>query len=105
MDEKTLRGFCQKCELPIALIDGQEMHGLPLENVPDEALEKTKDHNPVFIWFLSAKQMKIIVQSHEFNEWYGKNQRNVPHYDALAEFLEEMPFLVAKILKENGDKK
>lgn len=89
MNENILRGFCQKCD---------EMKVFPWP-------ERFCPQGGQCEWngFLSPNQIKIVAGSTEFLEWLNREQfvGNSPSdYEAVAEYLENYPFLVAKILSE-----
>ena len=89
LDDSILRGFCKKCKTHIEWLTKENYTDCP------------KDFGQcVPVWFLSAKQMEIILESKEFNEWEGRNRLYDNDGDDLPKFLETKPFLVAKILKE-----
>lgn len=102
MNDFVLRGFCNDCWQPIFLNeDNQAQHSF---GVP---CGKVISNEPV--WFLSAKQMKIIEASEEFQIWVRKRYpgmmpNNEDRVLYLIRALESEPFLVAKILKQAGEK-
>lgn len=110
MNEYVLRGFCQKCEWPIALEDGM-IKGLHEVLDSDTGLStnpiKCNDHKMEPVWFLSAKQMETIEYSNEF-EKYCRNRSEASEpwrlIYSLKELLIENSFLVSKILKDAGEK-
>lgn len=102
MDDSVLRGFCQKCGLVVELNSYKEkqwiVHCNPTRNSFCE---------PDAVWFLSAKQMKIVFESDEFEEWAGQENyfelcNNA--FTLIVKVLEDNPFLVSKILKEAEEK-
>lgn len=94
MNDFVLRGFCQKCECPLQFCKEDylnHMHTVVLTNC--------KRAEPV--WFLSPKQMKIILFSEEFNKIYlDSNYKS--YLPFLIHSLDTNPFLVAKILSDAG---
>lgn len=105
MNDFVLRGFCQTCGFPVYLNEEKAYHSTTATSPLTVALYGLcKEIKPVY--FLSVKQMDIITASKEFSEFVETNEVYCwinPH-DALAEFLKRNPFLVAKILKEVGEK-
>ena len=110
MNDFVLRGFCKKCEWPIALEDGM-IKGLHEVLDSDTGLStnpiKCNDHKMEPIWFLSARQMQIVFGSDEFEKWAGQENyfelcNNA--FTLIVKVLEEHPFLVSKILKDAGEK-
>lgn len=100
MNESILRGYCAKCEDKL-IFNLQTKEGIDYQH-RDISLEL---HIIEPIWFLSAKQMEIVQNSEKFFEWCG----TTPHpldcsIATLIVLLETEPFLVAKILKEEGER-
>lgn len=98
----VLRGFCKYCDKSIYVSQLEKeivLHEWPSESIGYHEVEP--------VWFLSPKQMDIIVQSKSFRDWYI--EKECDHWEdsneSLAEFLRKEPFLVAKILREAGEEK
>lgn len=109
MNDSVLRGFCQTCGWPIYLWD---MNGIYFPRYIEYVDENINTHmNPfeihkiVPVWFLSPKQMNIIRLDSKFKEWCWTNHyQNSNDINALMEFVEKIPFLVVKVLKDAGEK-
>lgn len=105
MNDFVLRGFCKKCEWQIyySIKQKRSFHFIP------EGLDYSKKYKNCQIepvWFLSVKQMEIIQTSDEFSgDWMNKDTSDWDNSaKELEKFIQDNPFLVAKILKEAGKK-
>lgn len=92
MNDFVLRGFCQ-CGKPTKY-----------ELIIEGAYHALKHgHQIMPVWFLSAKQMKIVWEDDRSRTWMfervNKQHRASAHF-LLYHILDENPFLVAKILKD-----
>ena len=95
MNDFVLRGFCKKCDESHRFREDNE-YGLCDEGYSCQP-----------VWFLSAKQMEIVFESDKFEEWAGQENyfelcNNA--FTLIVKVLEDKPFLVAKILKDAGEK-
>lgn len=103
MNYSVLRGLCQKCEDIIEwqiwkADDGKEQHG---HFHKDANSDLNCDGKPV--WFLSPNQIRIIYASDKFWKWRMNKKVNIEREsEGIAAALEEIPFLVAKILSKTG---
>lgn len=103
LDDSVLRGVCFKCNLSIHFKGSGEYY--EYQNCPDGGCCLPK-------WFLNAKQIWKIGTSKDFGDWIIKKKTEehspwtipIDYFLWLKRFLEEEPFLVAKILKENDKK-
>lgn len=95
MDHKLLRGFCQKCSGSIQLLIEHKDTWSAQHYIADMLwIEQGRECGiPEPVWFLSPKQMRILWQSKEFDDFT---------FNELAKTLESNPFLVAKILSDAG---
>jgi hypothetical protein len=104
MNDFVLRGFCKKCLLPLEFNE-KGRNFFILSKSATSNLRKCKPCVPV--WFLSGKQM-VIIRSSKSEELivilrkYGLWRFDSSIYGIL---LAKNPFLVARILKEAGEKK
>jgi hypothetical protein len=108
MNESVLRGFCQKCGWPIHYgIDNEKSsvcHSANFDSINTNSIVKGMFYHKIEpVWFLSSKQMRILWENYEFKKWMWENTLSVN--ETLAELLNKNPFLVARILKEAGEKK
>ena len=103
MNDFVLRGFCKKCES--SLIYGQSSRTIHYKK---EIIGKSIDWECIHkepVWFLSAKQLDIISHSDEYWKWAnGDEHEEAMNINYIINFLNREPFLVAKILKEAGEK-
>lgn len=109
MDDSVLRGFCQKCEWPIYLENKGAKHLLLRDSHKDDRWPDCGLENIKPVWFLSPKQIEILAQEKQFGDWILKQNKGVDFtsenlLNFLSKFLEKEPFLVARILKEAGEK-
>lgn len=104
LNNSILRGFCQKCEMGMQLTwNGVTWVTTHLDTYHEYCGLTTEEiGNPV--WFLSHNQMKIISESGEFYDWLEKIPSLKLGSVIIGTFLDENPFLVAKILKQTGGK-
>lgn len=94
MNDFVLRGFCKKCNCPLEM----DEEGKAFHNYGNDC-ETVFSQNP--IWFLSPQQLDIIIFSKEYENW-SVNENTKQYFRTLiAQFLNDEPFLVAKILKES----
>ena len=106
MNNFVLRGFCQTCGFPVYLNEEKAYHttnaNTPLCMGLYGHCRKIKP-----VWFLSPKQMKIVWEDDRSRAWMferlNKQHRASAHF-LLYYILDENPFLVAKILKNAGEK-
>lgn len=104
MSDFVLRGYCKKCELPLFW-----NNEIDFNNAKHSISNYKGTHQVEPVWFLSAKQMRIILESIVYINWIPTNyNRKLTEAIAvdklLSYFLEDEPFLVAKILKQKGEK-
>lgn len=96
MNDTILRGFCKECD---AYWTWKEFSQKEKEGLTCHGTESYCEP----VWFLSAKQMRVVYKSEEYSKWFEENLnliRPLPFWENIARFLEDMPFLVAKIIKE-----
>jgi len=101
MNDSILRGFCEKCNSPI-------QHTYPMVAlVHTDAIMKYFDHEPEPVWFLSSKQMEIIRESKSEEMKTLMKKNGLWRFDSYlyGVLLDNDPILVARILKEAGEKK
>jgi len=100
MSDFVLKGFCKKCNLGTQYILSNK------EWVHTDATFKYYSHEPIGESVLSAKQMEYIRESKTYLEWARAEEHDeAQNISYLQEFLLREPFLVARILKEAGEKK
>jgi len=109
MNDFVLRGFCQECEWPIHYrIDNEKggvFHSSNFDSININSIVKGQFYHKIKpVWFLSAKQMKIVGESEKWGDWLDSLDKYDDWQD-LIQFIQENPFLVARILKEAGEKK
>lgn len=96
MNDFVLCGFCENCGMSMIMThQGIAVH--------EWSADTPRCGPGKFIPHLSAKQIRIIYQS-KLYEKYFETKLNLlapkTIEDMMASFLEDEPFLVAKILKE-----
>jgi len=105
MDEFVLRGFCEKCEQSITWDYFNENDKTKFyQGNCNAKLVNGKYGKCSPVWFLSAKQMKIVGESEKWGDWLDSLDK-YDDWPDLIQFIQENPFLVARILKEAGEKK
>lgn len=97
MNNNILHGFCQKCDDPIILdTDNPNEKYWKAKYTSMYDLSQTGRECTIEpVWFLSPEQGQIVRGSNEFQ---------CSAYKFELDFLEDNPFLVAKILKESENK-
>lgn len=101
MNDFVLCGFCKKCADEV-VYDIEAMRWFHNSREQEEICG-----NADGIGFLSAKQMKIVFESDEFEEWASQENyfelcNNA--FTLIVKVLDENPFLVSRILKDAGEK-
>lgn len=108
MNDFVLRGFCRTCKWPIYLWNMGNTYFPRYTEYVDENMNTHMNpfeiHKIEPVWFLSAKQMRIVRSSKEFYEEYNTWKKRKSPDGTIATMLEKNPFLVSKILKEAGEK-
>lgn len=95
MNETILSGICKKCDCTCVMVYTDC-------GVHEWSADTAKCGIPEPVWFLSARQMRIVVASAEFFKYFENNFGEIVF--ALEDMLERNPFLVAKILKDAEEK-
>lgn len=101
MNDFVLCGFCEKCGSVCEMWEGIWRHISFSKDCEEKWL--SPDFIPGIIPVLSPKQMAMILESNQYDRWRWNNHyRDHKNINALIEFLEKDPFLVAKILSDAG---
>lgn len=98
MNDSVLRGFCQKCGCWITYSN--------FEKNPKMSTYCIKGETCDVEWFLSAKQIKIVLESIQYDEFIKRPRAGVSAKPLwLSAMLEREPFLVARILADSVKEK
>lgn len=102
MNDTVLRGYCKKCGMGIELDGNLAFHSVA--KGVKWPLDGSACKYPDPVWLLSAKQIKIIEESKEFEEYKQRLRAGVGKRPLwLCAILEYEPELIAKILQDNGE--
>lgn len=97
MDNSILRGFCQDCENPWTMEQYEAMKEMGYTPCMTRMGKQCE-----LVWFLSPQQMIKVEQSKIYIDWKTKHRKQLYGFpNNMSYFLENEPFLVARILKES----